>query len=214
MKRTMIAVSLMAAAGLSVNAAAKDSAFYVGGNVGWSDIHESPGMFPSVLTASGLTGTFTAADTELGFKVYAGYRLNKYLSAEFGYNDFASVDYRYIITAPTGTSGVANTDPRGPGKAKKSVDGLYVYAIPSFPVSERFSVFAKLGILNWDEKFKMRLPTLANLARKDDGFNFAFGVGARFDVTDSISVRAEWDRTTGLASTRPQLFSAGVEIRF
>ena len=214
MKRTMIAVSLMAAASLSLDAMAKDSQFYVGGNLGWSEIHESPRMFPSVLTRNGLTGTFTDADAELGFKFYAGYRLNKYLSAEFGYLDFGSVDYRYTITAPTGSSSIANSDPRGPGKAKKSVDGLNAYVIPSYPFSDRLSVFAKLGVLNWDEKFKMRLPTLANLAQKDHGFEFAFGVGARYTLTDLLSIRVEWDKTTGLPSTNPQLFSGGVEFRF
>jgi OOP family OmpA-OmpF porin len=107
------------------------------------------------------TGGFDGSDTS--WKVFGGYRMNQYFAAELEYIDGGSPDDRGF---------------------EVSVDGFNASVLGSWPFSEQFSAFAKLGMLFWDAE--------AQGFGDDSGEDFSWGIGADFNFTENFTVRGEY----------------------
>lgn len=113
----------------------------------------------------------TCAGHDQAYKVFAGYRWTRNLALEAGYVDFGKV------TVTTGDS--LEIKPRG----------FAGHLVASWPLTERFSVLGRIGMVYGDAKVSG-----ATGSRSDKGAKAAYGIGAQFDVARDFMVRLEWER--------------------
>ncbi|HEY6094031.1 MAG TPA: outer membrane beta-barrel protein [Gallionellaceae bacterium] len=132
-------------------------------------------------------------DTAGAFRLALGFQFVPMLGAE--------ASYGYYGSASLGASS-------GDWKAS----GLQVSGIGNVPLGDGFFLTAKLGIA------ATRLE-LSAVNSSVTSTNLAFGIGARYDFTRDVAVRAQYenlgdvgDATTG--TTRLTLVSAGIVLKF
>jgi OmpA-OmpF porin, OOP family len=174
MRAVIIALALAAPAGV----AAQEGGAYLGGALGQTRFTEwcDP-------------GTTACDDKDSGWKVFGGYRFNRYFALEGSYINWGEV------TASVGTVNVA---------AEQRSFGLA--ALGSLQLGPRFSVFGKVGMLNTEQETRSPARTVQR-----DETELHYGVGASYSLTSNWAVRGEWENTEKL---KVQMLSIGVEYRF
>jgi OOP family OmpA-OmpF porin len=103
-------------------------------------------------------------DDDLGFKIFGGYEFNKNLAVEVEYIDGGTQKDRGI-------------------KLDSSVFAVSV--LGQLPLSDIFSLYARLGYGSWDLDVKG--------GPNDDDEDLQYGLGAAFNVGPNWQVRAEWE---------------------
>jgi len=106
-------------------------------------------------------------DDDLGFKLFGGYSFNQYVAVEVEYLDGGS--------------------PKDEG-VKVEVDGFALSVLGSIPVSDAFSLFARLGYGTWDAKASFEGDSVS-----EDDEDLVYGLGAAFNLTEQFQIRAEWE---------------------
>lgn len=131
-------------------------------------------------------GSFDGSDT--GFKVLGGYGFNEYFGLELEYIDGGTIE----------ESG-----------AKIDVSGFVASVMGSYPLTEQFDVYAKLGMLFWDVDF-----SLGGDSGSDSGEDFAWGIGAGYDFTDNFGARLEYQAFKIESDVDGDMISAAVVWKF
>ncbi|MFY0991751.1 outer membrane beta-barrel protein [Halomonas sp. C05BenzN] len=122
-------------------------------------------------------------DTDVSYKLFAGYQFNPYFAVEAGYVDFGS------FTASSTATDFS-------GNAKLSVDGFTAALVGKLPIQSGFSVYGKLGMVAWDADLKESASFMgmsASASYGEDGTDPFYGIGAEY-VVDQIMMRAELER--------------------
>ena len=135
-----------------------------------------------------------AADCNAGdtsWKVYAGYRINETFDVEASYNSIADISK----TASTGT-------------VTSEVSALTASAVAKYNVNENIQAFGKVGVASWSSD---------NSATGDsDGTGLTFGLGAKVHMNETMKIRAEWERISGVetggSESDVDMLSLGIEI--
>ena len=109
-------------------------------------------------------------DDDTGGKVFGGYRFNDYFAVEASYYDFGKLD-----------EGVNQLD----------IDGGSLSIIGSIPVAERFSIFGKVGIHDWD--VEVSGPVTSRFSDDSDTDAF-YGIGVEYALSDLWDIRGEFER--------------------
>jgi len=165
-KRVIAALGLSAAA-FALPAAAQTSMsnFYVGATLGQSTAQDA---------CNDLAGTgISCDDSDTAFKIFGGYQINRNFAAELGYADL----------------GKAKADAAGlTAEIKSSAWDLSL--IGSYPINEQFSIFGRLGVYMADTK----ADTNFGINESHSNNDLTYGFGARYDVTQNLGLRAEWQR--------------------
>lgn len=148
--------------------------FYIGGGIGRADL-DSP--------CPGSPNSVRCDDDGTAWKVYGGYQLNKWLSAELGFINLPDADFNGQTGGGVGLNGDIETW------------GITAHAVGKIPVPigalDRLSLLGKVGAVYWDRE---RNANLAAFDDDDSGFDFAWGVGAEYTISERVGVRAEWER--------------------
>lgn len=170
--------SLAAPAGLS----AQESGAYLGGAFGQTRFTEwcDP-------------GTTACEDQDNGWKLFGGYRFNRYFALEGSYINWGEV------TASVGSVNVA-ADQRSFGLA----------AVGSLQLGPQFAVFGKLGYLHTSQETRRISGPNPSTVERDDN-ELHYGLGARYSLTQNWAIRGEWENTEKL---KVQMLSIGAEYRF
>lgn len=149
----------------------ESTGFYVGGGLGSADL-DNPCPAGSNCDDNGTV-----------WKIYGGWQLNKWLSAELGYMHLPDADFR-------GTTG-GGTPYRG------SVDtwGITGFAVGRIPIPigsfDRLSVLGKVGTIYYDRE---RDNSIGAFRGDDSGFAFAWGAGLQYTFNERVGLRVEWER--------------------
>lgn len=154
---------------------------------------------------------FSLDDTDIGYSAGVGYEFNKYVAFEAGYVNL----------------GEANISSDGGGffiNDSWEADAFYLGPNVSLPVTDKFSVFGKIGLFTWDVDYSPSTndPILAQFLSPATyhGTDIYFGAGFSYVVTSTISVKAEWIRfnfgSDGWAfpDTDIDFISAGLVFKF
>ena len=114
-------------------------------------------------------------DSSAGFKVFAGYRFNKWLGVEGAYYNFGDFD--------------EDLDPPNPGgSAKAEIDGFAGSVLLFAPLdTQEFEVYAKAGYYGFDQQVLVDDASVAS----NSPSGLVVGAGSRFFVSDQFAVRAE-----------------------
>jgi OOP family OmpA-OmpF porin len=194
MTRTQGLLGALAALLVSSPALAQDSGFYVGGAIGQASYREACADFNRLV---GVPGAFTCTSREdTAGKVFAGWRILRYLAAEISYIDYGEV------TAPGTVGGAAVT-------ATSSVKAAGISALGIVPLGERLSIFGRLGLLQ--SKTRTQSSGAVTTADNHDEIEVHVGVGGMVQLGRGWALRAEFER---LNDSKIDLTTLGAQYQF
>lgn len=203
----MLKKAVVMLAGLLVAGAASAQGFYVGGNLG-----QSRTSFGSEFRGA-TPGDVTSYDkSDMAYKLFAGYEINKYFAVEGGYADLGDpqVNVTYV---------------GGWDKMTQESSAWFVVGKGTLPINEQFNVFGKLGV----SRNKVKSIGTDNTGGKDtvsdSRMEAVYGVGAEYNVTKQVGVRMEYENFgkfgdynaatgNGTGRTKTSLWSVGVSYKF
>jgi OOP family OmpA-OmpF porin len=215
LKSALLRAAISAAlAFISANTLAQEvgKRWYGGASVG----RTSADISGEGLTVAGATASSVSKDeTGTGFKGYVGYRFNRNFAIEGGYTDLGEFSATRNVTAPA----------IGSLKGTVTATGLHIDAVGILPLQGNFSLFGKVGAYFNEVETRVTstgavvvLAGRSNFTHSDT--NLKVGVGAAYDFNQSVGLRVEWERFSGLGdssvggTTDVDMLSAGVVFRF
>lgn len=188
MKRIAKTVGTLGLVGCAVMnsqfAAADDTFWYIGGNIG-----QSRAKIDDARIVNQLLGSATISDDNKGnaFKLFGGYQFNKNLALEAGYFNLGEFGYTASTTVPVGSL---------TGSIK--LQGLNLDAVGMLPLADKFSVFGRLGLQYAQAKDTFSstgaVPTPTNPNPSKNALNYKAGLGAQYDFTQALGMRVEAER--------------------
>jgi OmpA-OmpF porin, OOP family len=132
-------------------------------------------------------------DQDSAWKLFGGYRFNRYFAVEASYVDWGKV----TATGATGARAAADQHSYG------------IAAVGSLQIDPRFTVFGKLGFLRNEQETRRITPNPSTLQRQETGLHYGFG--GKYSFTKNWGLRAELENTEKLDV---RMFSIGVEFTF
>ena len=195
---------------------AQDTGWYAGFNLGESraDI-EREGIDNTLLANGFFTNSITKDDQDFAGKILGGYSFNRYFAIEgsyFNLGNFGSVTQLQRLLPPT--------NPAYSMFGETSVEGLGLDLVGTYPISEKFSAFARAGLNHaWvDEGFGLGPASALFSDRSDADTQQKYGLGLQYNVSDRVSLRTEFERyyldnPTGIED-KVDMVSLGAVFRF
>lgn len=195
MKNTKKIVKVLGAIGLAGFAvmnsptalATEESGWLFGANIGQSTANIDDDKIRANLLGTGLTSaTFNNDEKNIAFKLFGGYKFNRYFALEGGYFDLGQFGY------------TATTVPAGSLIGTIKIKGVNFDVVGMLPLSDKFSAFGRLGVQYAESK-----DTFANTGavaaplnaspNKNIG-NLKAGIGLQYDFDKSLALRLEGER--------------------
>lgn len=203
------AVALALLAWTVAPARSDEKGWTIGAAQGEADYHAQVSDFDDGSILSGDTDSH-----ELGWKLYGGYRFNKWLAVELGYvelqNDFDDPTFEGFSD---GTGARFASLGNGPVSVGFSPSGVFAEAVGSVPLGGRLYALGKVGLFAWENE--IRVQDLDGESRRDEsGTDPVFGAGVEFRFRSGLSLRAEYEIFTGVVDEDIDLITAGVSYRF
>ena len=133
------------------------------------------------------SGASNCEDSDTAWKLFGGYKLSERFSAEGAYVNLGDLH-----------KNGENSD----------ISALTVNAVGTMPVTEQFDVFGKVGLMRWSSD---------NTDSNESGFGATYGVGAKMHLSETTSLRAEWEKFPGIETSASEdsdvnMLSIGVEL--
>lgn len=165
---TVLAAVALVAAAVPTAASAQDAGWFAGLSIG------------RLRTDGGCTGTappgITCNDEDTTWKIFGGYGFNPYFGIELGLVDLGE--------RPASVTGL--------GAATAHFRVLETLLVGTLPIGERFSVYGKAGIFQWDADYSF--PPGAAGAADSNGKDFTYGLGVKYRFTRNAALRLELQR--------------------
>ena len=163
-----------------------NSAWYVGAGVGRSRATIDEQRLYNSLLASGATSVaFSKNERDEAYKLYVGKQLNRNFALEMGYFDLGHFGFN------------ATTVPGGALNGQASFRGLNLDLLAELPLSERVSLYARLGAqyARTHTTFSgNRLFAVTSPNQTTNKFNGKAGAGIEFKLTEALALRGEVER--------------------
>ena len=175
--RNFYVVILLVTSFFSNCAHADDRHWYIGQGIGQSKLKLNNADFTIALSTS-------ESKDEMGtaYKIYGGYRFNRYFSAEGGYTYLGKAKYRYET-------------PLGNGEVTFKARSLNAFAVGGYPIGG-FFLFGKLGIATVrTDRSDVELSGLCVFCVQAShvNTNFAWGTGFQYNFSNGLSIRLEYE---------------------
>lgn len=161
--------------------AAGESRWYLEGKLGQASVEADfgPPLFG-----------WTVDATESAAAVEVGYTLHRYLGIQAGYRDLGH--YQALPSlCPEGDVCPLAQVIFIPADAE--ISGVSLSAVPRWPVSERFSLYGKLGVLAWDADLSQVLP--GDPDESFSGHDLLAGIGAQYTLPKGFGLLLEYERS-------------------
>ncbi|HXM82966.1 MAG TPA: OmpA family protein [Burkholderiales bacterium] len=188
--RAVGALGLVGFAAVNGQAAvAADSGWYGGLSIGQSRAKIADDRIRNQLLGSGLIMTSIDDDNrDTGFKLFGGNKFNKNFAVEGGYFNLGKFGF------------TANTTPAGSLTGNIKLQGLNLDAVGILPFTEKFSGFARAGLIYTEGKDTFTgtggavSVAASNPSPKKSEGNYKYGFGVQYDFTQALGLRGEWER--------------------
>lgn len=181
-----LALTTIAVLSTPISVMAQDSGLYIGINGGQARAKLDEKRIVSDLLEDGFTTTeFTNDDRHVSYKGFLGYEFNKYFALEGGYFDLGNFDFS------------ARTAPPGRLTGNIELDGFNLDAVLSWPLSDQFSIFGRVGANHAKATDRFAGTGAVNVLepeRNKRATNLKAGVGLQFNFTPSFGMRLEAER--------------------
>jgi OmpA-OmpF porin, OOP family len=199
MKKVTNTIAFIISSAISVTALAQNTqrdarsieSPYIGANIG-----------PVGARANGtnLKDGTTAAKNGSGFKLYSGYQLNQNLGAELGFIRSSDLKRSFLVNT-------ANVEQTG------KVNAFYAAATARLPLSEQFSMNAKLGVARCKFSGTSQLPAASAITGNKTGL--ILGAGTEYRFTQKVAGTLDFDYLPNTsARLKTTLISAGIKAAF
>lgn len=198
MKGSLVALALALALASASAFAEEARKLYVGASAGPSKMKGVCDR-PDVVSCS---------NEDTAAKLFLGYEINRNFALELAYGDLGSarVDQRFQVSSPFGPQTAFSS-------TTYDVSAFDLAAVGSWPVTKQIALYGKLGIY------------VALIDRSERSFDssgpmtfwngdWTFGAGTRFDLTDRVGLRFEWQRYQRTTAGDIDTLSAGALFRF
>jgi len=190
MKRIAKAAGALCLAGFAAmngpSAVAAGSGWYGGLGIGQSRATIDDARITSELLASGLAATSITDDNrDVGYKVFAGLKINRNFALEAGYFNLGEFGF------------TATTSPAGTLTGKVELQGMNLDAVGILSIAEKFSAFGRVGV-----QYAQAMSSFAGTGQvrvldsnpsKSQAL-YKVGMGVQYDFTESVGLRGEWER--------------------
>ena len=192
------------------SALAGDRAWYVG--VGFGDVAAAYEIsdFDDGSISAGLVDNSDSA-----WKIYAGYEFNSHFAIEVGFADLHNdVDEKTTFSGISDGTG-SRFDSLSGGGVTVDIDdisGYFVTAIGSLPVTSRFELKAKTGVVVWRAD-----QTIVDLNRRSvslDGTDALVGMGLGYRFDTGIGIRGEVERYFNLGAANQTVATLSISFHF
>ncbi len=110
-------------------------------------------------------------DTDMGWRLFGGYRINRFFAIEGAWTDF----------------GEPNNDSLG-YNVSMDTDAFSVTGLGIIPVHDKFELFGMIGLSAW----KARLKFEGHEIDSEDNIDPTYGIGAAFNVNQAFTIRGDW----------------------
>lgn len=189
MKKQLLVVLIGTA--LAAPMAAYAEGAYVGVNVGRSEQKLS-------IDTQG-----SAKDNATAYKLYGGYDVTKNFGVEAGYIDFGKASV---------VDSVGDT-------LSSKLTSFYVAATGTLPLSEQFSLFAKLGVSFNRTKADVQLSGVTSRLGSENRTTPLLGIGAAYNFSKNLALVAEYENFGKVIkeegyNLKADLFSVGLRYKF
>ncbi|MDI1236953.1 MAG: outer membrane beta-barrel protein [Polaromonas sp.] len=164
---------------------------YIGGNIGRTRADFNNDSINRTLVGQGLrVGTATEDNSGTGYKLFGGYQLNRNFAVEGGYFDLGKSSYTVNANQIVGNApGTFNGETR--------VRGLNLDLVGMLPLSDRFSVFGRVGAAYAQSRASFNstgsVPVNPSSTRSNKT-NLKVGVGMQYAITEALALRGELER--------------------
>lgn len=208
MKLKHIALGMIIAGCSAASFAAPDSNTpYVGAKIGWSH------YFNTDFEKSGVTDRYDFSRDRFAAGAYGGYQFTPYIGIEVGYDWLGKSNFRLHDNARG-----AVTDAGTYG-----AQGLYAAGKFSYPVTNQFDVYTRLGAYGWRSnlQFTDYYNSGINYDRKTTGVSPLFAGGVEYAFTPDWAARVDYQYVPNIGKRsevgiKPDngLLSVGLSYRF
>lgn len=183
----MALLSLVALGALhTTNALAEDSSYYYAGvGVGQSRANIEEDRMTNSVVPSLVIANITHDKSDTAYKLYGGYQFNRYFAVEAGYFNLGA----YSFTSTTVPTGQLN------GRIK--VQGVNIDLVGTLPVTDVFSVMARIGAHNSKTSDTFSGSGAAIVLEPNPSkrqTNYKAGLGLQYEINPSFLIRAEVER--------------------
>jgi OmpA-OmpF porin, OOP family len=183
-------ISIVAGVMLASSASAMDKGVYLGGILGWGDVHQAGfSDFPQ--------NSFK--DTGLAGRVFAGYKFNDYVALESGFTQFSNMNANGSGYDSDGNFTTVS------GTVKTFAVDLVAKGI--LPLQHGFSLFGTLGIAYVDQYASVNLQSQTPMGGVSlDGDETqtqvapTFGLGASYAITQNIDAQVSWSHIQAVSN--------------
>ncbi|HEX9174174.1 MAG TPA: OmpA family protein [Telluria sp.] len=164
-----------------------NSAWYMGAGVGQSRARIDAAPMMSRLTAGGATlNSYSADNRDIGFKVFGGKQLNRYIAIEAGYFDLG----KFTFDATTSGNGALH--------GETEFRGVNLDLVGQLPLTQRLSLLGRAGVqyskgeshFTGNRLYAVTNPNPAREARR----NPKVGLGLEYKLSEALALRGEVER--------------------
>ncbi len=154
-------------------------------NDAYMDFSIGQTKFPGTGTAQGIISSVDDSDSSLTLTF--GYKFNNYIAVQAGYYDFGEYSSTFRLDQPPFDQGPDAT-------LSYEIRAYSVAVVPQYPISEKLSVFAELGMHSYSADAQNQFPSFENgvfdsmIVEKSsqDGEEFFYQAGLAYQFTDSL----------------------------
>jgi opacity protein-like surface antigen len=117
-------------------------------------------------------------EDDTAYKVFAGYRLNRFLAVEADYINLGEPSGAVV-----------------PGRnVDASIDGFAPYVIGTLPLGPYFEAFGKLGYYFYDETLRQEDAVNGRVQFDEESEDLVWGAGVGANIGEKFNVRLEYER--------------------
>jgi OOP family OmpA-OmpF porin len=205
-KMAALSLSMLSALALSVPlASAADGGWYVGAGAGRSIFNGNELDLEPTRLASETYDQLSLDTKSAGWKLFSGKQFNENWAVEAAYTSLGTFSYNARITSNFNALEYVEAKPEC-----WSLSGVGI-----LPMGNSFSLLGKAGLCHWyDYPSGHEGAYIYNL--NSTGTSLTYGLGAKYDFTNNVGVRAEWERFEKVVHNRASadLYSVNFQYGF
>lgn len=167
--------------------------WYLGGALGQTNYDlGNPDIARQIATEQFTLNSIDSDKTDRGYKLFAGFQFNSYVSLEAGYFDLGETGFTALLTPFT-----ALPTPEGSLYGKSKYRGFNLDLIGSIPFTQKLSGFGLVGV-NYAQRKDNFIPSEAifvqDQSREDKNANPKIGLGLQYSFTPTWAGRLAVER--------------------
>ena len=167
-----------------------EQGWYAGAQGGRASTDVGSADVNAALAAYDITGIATVRDsTRTAWRLFGGYRINRWFAVEGGYVDLGNVTTRITGLGTTNFYDVRDLLP-------SSGNGVELHAVASYTFASRVRLMIRGGAWRWGSEYKVVAVDGTATTYDVDGVDTVYGAGLEVNINSKWRMRASWDRYT------------------